>query len=303
MENSMARIRLPVMECEKVCREIGDFILATVKESDATGCVVGLSGGVDSSTTAALIQRAFDRAARSGGAVYELVGCILPSSVNLQKDASDAEEVARRLGIRCDTRNLEPIVEAFRTTNPEAFQNAYDRGNMISRIRANVLSTVAATEKKVLAGTGNKDEDFGIGYYTLFGDGAVHISPIAGLSKRLVREIAAHLGLPDEIVHRVPTAGLEPDQTDFRDLGYGYGLVEIVTEGFDQGLELSALAAHEQVLPLAQRDLDRYRSVFGRDKFVSIEEMLSDIEARHLAAQRKMRIIHPPGPEITLTYE
>ena len=225
------------------------------------------------------------------------------SLLGVKKDASDAEAVARLLGIRCESRNLEPLVEAFRTTNPEAFQDDYDRGNMISRIRANVLSTIAATEKKVLAGTGNKDEDFGIGYYTLFGDGAVHISPIAGLSKRLVREIAAYLGLPDEIVHRVPTAGLEPDQTDFKDLGYGYALVEVVTEGFDQGLSLSELATHEQVLPLAQRDLDRYRSVFGRDKFGSIEEMISDIESRHMAAQSKMRIIHPPGPEITLTYE
>ncbi|MGD8367102.1 MAG: NAD(+) synthase [Desulfobacterales bacterium] len=298
----MTRIRLPHMNCESVCREIGDFVLATVKESDATGCIVGLSGGVDSSTTAALIQRAFRRHAENGGAAYELVGCILPSSVNVQKDTSDAEAVARLLGARCETRNLEPIVEAFRTTNPEAFQNAYDRGNMISRIRANVLSTIAATEKKVLAGTGNKDEDFGIGYYTLFGDGAVHISPIGGLSKRLVREMGAHLDLPEEIVHRVPTAGLEPDQTDFKDLGYGYDLVEVVTEGFDQGLSRPEMAAHEQVLPMAQRDLERFRSVFGRDKFASIEEMLADIESRHLAAQRKMRIIHPPGPKITLTY-
>jgi NAD+ synthase len=277
--------------------------LTTVEESEATGCIVGLSGGVDSSTAAALIQHAFGRHARSTGPVYELVGCILPSSINSQKDASDAEQVARRLGVRWETRNLEPIVEAFRTTNPEAFQNAYDRGNMISRIRANVLSTIAATERKVLAGTGNKDEDFGIGYYTLFGDGAVHISPIAGLSKRLVREMAAHLGLPDEIVHRAPAAGLEPDQTDFKDLGYGYDLVEVVTEGIQQAFGLSELAEHEQVLPLAQRDLDRYRSVFGRDKFSSIEEMLSDIASRHRAAQRKMRIIHPPGPEITLTYK
>ena len=298
----MARIRLSIMDGETVCREIGDFILAVVAESKATGCVVGLSGGVDSSTAAALIHRAFERHARSGAAAYELVGCILPSSVNPEKDAGDAEAVARLLGIRCETRNLEPIVEAFRTTNPEAFENAYDRGNMISRIRANVLSTIAATEKKVLAGTGNKDEDFGIGYYTLFGDGAVHIGPISGLSKRLVREMALFMGLPEEIVYRVPTAGLEPDQTDFKDLGYGYDLVEVVTEGFDQGFGVSDLAKHEQVVPVAARDQERYRSAFGRDKFGSIEEMIADIESRHLAAQRKMRIIHPPGPDITLTY-
>jgi NAD+ synthase len=291
------------MDCEAVCRQIGDFVLATVQESGATGCVIGLSGGVDSSTTAALIQRAFGRQEPGAASGPELVGCILPSSVNPNKDASDAMDVARRLDIRCETRNLEPIVDAFRTTNPEAFESTYHRGNMISRIRANVLSTVAATENKVLAGTGNKDEDFGIGYYTLFGDGAVHISPISGLSKRLVREMAAYLGLPDAIVNRLPAAGLEPDQTDFKDLGYGYELVEVVTEGFGQGLGVSELAAHEQVLPLAERDMDHYKSVFGQSRFDSIRELLADIEKRHLQAKRKMQIIHPPGPEISLTYK
>jgi NAD+ synthase len=291
------------MDCETVCRQIGEFVVSAVEESSATGCVIGLSGGVDSSTTAALIQRAFEMHARTGGAGYELLGYVLPSNVNAEEDLRDAQSVARRLGIRSETRFLEPIVEAFRATNPEAFENDYDRGNMISRIRANVLSTAAATEKKVLAGTGNKDEDFGIGYYTLFGDGAVHISPISGLSKRLVREMALFLGLPEKIAHRVPTAGLEPDQTDFKDLGYGYDLVEVVSEGIDQGLDIEILAAHKQVLPLAERDMARYRSVFGRDKFQSPAGMVADIERRHRAAERKMRIIHPPGPSITLQYE
>jgi NAD+ synthase len=98
-------------------------------------------------------------------------------------------------------------VEGFRATNPEAFDSIFHKGNMIARVRANVLSTKAATEKKIVAGTGNKDEDFGIGYYTLFGDGAVHLSPIGGLSKRLVREMASFLGLGGHIVNRVPTAG------------------------------------------------------------------------------------------------
>jgi NAD+ synthase len=290
------------MDCETVCRQIGDFVVSTVAQNNATGCVIGLSGGVDSSTTAALIKRAFDRHADSGGRALELVGYIIPSQLNAGDDEQDAASVAQALSIRFETCRIAQIVEAFRTTNSEAFQTPYDQGNLISRIRANVLSTKAATERKVLAGTGNKDEDFGIGYYTLFGDGAVHISPISGLSKRLVREMAAFLNLPDAIVNRVPTAGLEPDQTDFKDLGYGYDLVEVVSEGIDQGFNLSEMADHQQVRPLAQRDMDRYRSVFGVGKFQSVREMLADIESRHRGAEQKMRIIHPPGPTITLTY-
>ena len=118
------------------------------------------------------------------------------------------ESVAKYLGIRYEIHAIENLLESYRLTNPEAFESNFHKGNMISRIRANVLSTKAATETKILAGTGNKDEDFGIGYYTLFGDGAVHISPIAGLPKRLVREMAAYLRLDKQIIQREPSAGL-----------------------------------------------------------------------------------------------
>lgn len=295
----MRRIQLPEMDCETVSREIGDFVLRQVETTGSTGCVVGLSGGVDSSTTAALIQHAFSR---PGGAAYQLVGYILPTRLNKLDDARDAEAVANRLGIRCETHVIEPAVEGFRATNPEAFENAYHRGNLISRVRANVLSTKAATERKVIAGTGNKDEDFGIGYYTLFGDGAVHMSPIGGLSKRLVRVMAEYLGLPDSIVRRTPTAGLEPGQSDYGDLGYDYDVVEMVSEGFTQGLSAEELARHDQVLALIDPQLRHYAQVFGKPKFNEPLQVVADILRRHAIARGKMTIIHPPAPEITLVY-
>jgi len=248
-ENKMNEIKLPQINCETVCREIGDFIIDTVKKTESTGCIVGLSGGVDSSTTAALIKSAFDRYNSNSEDTLELVGYILPSSINKMEDAKDAETLARKLGIRYEIHTIEKLVEAFKTTNPEAFEENYHRGNLISRVRANVLSTKAATEHKILAGTGNRDEDFGIGYYTLFGDGAVHISPIAGLSKRLVREMAAFLGVADTIIQRDPTAGLEPGQSDFKDLGYDYDVVELITAGLEQGFSKKELCEHEQIAP------------------------------------------------------
>jgi NAD+ synthase len=297
---AVSRIRLPRMDCMTVSREIGDFVVEQVTLAGATGCVVGLSGGVDSSTTAALIKRAFDRLPP---AACELVGYILPSSLNKQEDIRDAEALAQTLGIRYEVHSIETPVDAFRQTNPEAFESIFHKGNLISRVRANVLSTKAATERKLVAGTGNKDEDFGIGYYTLFGDGAVHLSPIGGLSKRLVREMASFLGLDRAIVERVPTAGLEPDQSDYKDLGYDYDVVELVSDGFDQGLSVEALCAHEQILPLVERQLNHYRSVFGRPKFASAADVVRDVLCRHEIAQGKMRIIHPPSPQITLEYE
>ncbi|CAB1056613.1 tRNA-specific 2-thiouridylase MnmA (EC [Olavius sp. associated proteobacterium Delta 1] len=298
----MNRIKLPSMNCETVYREIGDFVIDTVVHYRSSGCIVGLSGGVDSSTTAALIKTAFERHNKNGNANLELVGYILPSSINKMEDAKDAEIVARELGIRYEIHAIEKLVEAFQTTNPEAIEENYHRGNLISRVRANVLSTKAATEHKILAGTGNRDEDFGIGYYTLFGDGAVHISPIAGLSKRLVREMAAYLGVDDTIIHRIPTAGLEPGQSDFKDLGYDYDVVELVTAGFEQGFSKTELAVHDQIAPLVEKQIEHYRSFYENPHLTSVEQVIDDITARHHLALRKVKIVHPPTPEITLTY-
>jgi NAD+ synthase len=298
----MKKIILPRIDCQTVADEIGDFVIQTVHKVNASGCVIGLSGGVDSSTSAAVIKRAFDRQNKTGGKKYELVGFILPSSLNAGADQGDAQSVASRFGIRTEVVSIETVVEAFRTSNPEAFKSDYHRGNMISRIRATVLNTKASTEGKIVAGTGNQDEDFGIGYYTLFGDGAVHFSPIAGLSKRLVHEMAAYLGIPDDIINRVPTAGLEPDQSDFKDLGYKYDIVELVSEGHRQGFTVEELNACDQIAPLASSQIEEYRARFGTAKFNSAAEIVADVLKRNAMAGRKMEIIHPPTPKISLTY-
>jgi NAD+ synthase len=301
MKTENKRIMLPEMDSETVKKEISDFIIDIVKGSHATGCVIGLSGGVDSTTTAALIKYAFDTYNAQHDDKFELVAYLLPSHISSSRDTEDGIKVAERLGIRYEILPLDALLAAYATTNPEALSSPYDRGNLISRIRANILNTKAATERKVLAGTGNRDEDYGIGYYTLFGDGAVHMSPIGGLSKRLVRQMAAHLGFAD-LANREPTAGLEAGQTDFRDLGYRYDIVELVSEGIDQGLRPQELASHPQLLPLISRQIKEYASAYGSSKFITSDEVIQDIMRRKDIAQHKVKIIHPPTPSITLTY-
>ena len=237
MKTPESRIKLARMDPKQVADEIGDFIVRKVLEMKKTGGVLGLSGGVDSTCVAALTKRAFDRHnAKHPEQPLEVVGFILPSHTNNPKDAEDGLKVATRLGIRHEVQGIEVIVEAFKSTNPEALGNKYHRGNMTSEIRAVVLHTKAATENKAVIGTGNKDEDYGVAYYTLFGDGAVHMSPIGNLPKRLVREMAAYLGFED-LSERVSTAGLEPGQTSFKDLGCDYEFAELVLNGLDQGPE------------------------------------------------------------------
>ncbi len=299
----MQRIKLAKMDCKQVSQEIADFVIETVLETGSSGCVMGLSGGVDSSTAAALIKTGFDRHNAKENQKYALVGYLLPSGINKTQDERDAASVAEYLGIRYEIHRIEKLVESYKSTNPEAFGSHFHKGNMISRIRANVLSTKAATENKILAGTGNKDEDFGLGYYTLFGDGAVHISPLAGLPKRLVREMAAYLSLDKQIIHREPTAGLEPGQSDFKDLGYDYDVVELVIEGLDQGFSKEALGKHEQIVALVESQIKQYKKTYGSARFTSVEEIVADVLKRHQQAGEKMKIIHPPTPRITLTYE
>jgi NAD+ synthase len=290
------------MDPRQVADEIGDFIVRTVLKLNKTGGVVGLSGGVDSTCVAALTRRAFDRHnAQSPQHPLEIVGYTLPSKTNAPRDAEDAIAVATKLGIRHEIRSIEAIVAAFESTNPEALGHQYHRGNLTSEIRAVVLHTKAATENKVVIGTGNKDEDYGVAYYTLFGDGAVHLSPIGNLPKRLVREMAAYLGF-DDLAGRVSTAGLEPGQTSFKDLGCDYEFAELVLNGLDQGLRAEELAMHSQVVPYARQQIEKYAEWYGTPKFATVGALVHEVIERHKLALLKAEIVHPEIAPVTLTF-
>jgi NH3-dependent NAD+ synthetase len=129
----------------------------------------------------------------------------------------------------------------------------------------------------------------------------VHISPIAGLPKRLVREMAAYLGLDKQIIQREPTAGLEPEQSDFKDLGYDYDVVELITAGLEQGVSKKELGEHEQIVGLVENQIKQYKKTYGRAKFTCVQKVVEDVLKRHQQAKGKMKILSPPTPRITLT--
>lgn len=200
------------------CRnKIVRFIRAEVKAAKASGAVVAMSGGVDSSLVAVLGKEALGDSLRA---------LILPEEgTSDPQDARDAQELAEKLGIGYDVINIAPAVKSIDGLFPWSRYHGADertaRGNVKPRVRMILNYLAANLENKLVLGTGNKTELM-LGYFTKFGDGGVDLLPIGGLYKTQVRQLAAFVGLPEKIVQKVPTAGLWKGQSDESELGATY---------------------------------------------------------------------------------
>jgi NAD+ synthase len=201
---------------------ITDFIGERVEHAGATGGVLGLSGGIDSTLTAHLTVEALG--------TDGLHGLVMPSEVNSNENMSDAERVAEDLDIEYDVLAIEPIVESFLDVFPGSMDGESARtavGNLRVRVRAVCNYFVANREDMMVLGTGNRSEAL-VGYFTKYGDGAVDCHPIGNLYKMQVRQLARHVGIPDDLVDKTPTAGMWAGQTDEDELGLGYDTLDAV---------------------------------------------------------------------------
>jgi len=229
-------LRLSEAELDATVEHLSTFLRDVVDDAGSDGAVLGLSGGVDSTTVAYLASEALG--------AENVHGLVMPSVANAEDNMSDAEWVAQELGMPYDVVEIQPIAEQFFDTFPEAADDRMAAGNVYVRIRGVLNYFVANHEGNVVLGTGNRSEAL-TGYFTKYGDQAVDCNPIGNLYKQQVRQLAAHLGAPEELVTKTPSAGMWAGQTDEEEMGLGYDTLDaILALHIDGPLSTAATVRH-----------------------------------------------------------
>ncbi len=199
-------------------RKIILWLREKLKESGAKGFVVGLSGGVDSAVTAALAKKA---------AGENTLALLLPCE-SRPEDEKDAQEIAKKLKIPYKTVKLTPVYRQFLKAVGKT-KNKIALANIKPRLRMTTLYYFANVKNYLVCGTSNKTE-LKLGYFTKFGDGASDVIPLGNLTKEGVRNLAAKLGIHKKITEKPPSAGLWKGQTDEKEIGLTYEILDKIAK-------------------------------------------------------------------------
>ena len=208
----------PLEKAQFISNWIKDYV--EKMPSKAQSLVIGISGGIDSSVSSTL-------SAMTGLKTIVLSMPIKQKSEQHDLSLKHQEWLVKNFkNVEAHTINLDKLFETFENTLSN-FDNEHGMANSRARIRMTTLYQVAAANKGIVVGTGNKVEDFGVGFYTKYGDGGVDISPIADCNKSDVWEIGKSLNILNEIIEAPPTDGLWDDgRTDEGQLGLKYEELE-----------------------------------------------------------------------------
>ena len=247
----------------RICR----FIKEYVENAGAKGIVLGLSGGIDSSTIAALASCAL------GG--DKVLGLMLPEQENFsQKDIDDAKIIARKFKFETQVCDMSNVVESFYKAIP-VFEpkDKVSKGNVKARTRMIYLYYYANKLNRMVCGSSDKSETM-MGYFTKWGDAAADITPIMDLYKTQVRNLAIHLGIPEKLALKPSTPALWPNQTAEKELGIKYEILDLILFGLERFMTAKEIASQ-----------------------LSIEESIVDkVKRRWLANEHKRRM--PIAPKM-----
>jgi NAD+ synthase len=212
------------MNAEKVTKHIVSWLKHYAENAKTNGFVIGVSGGIDSAVTSALC-------AKTGFPTLCLEMPIHQAGSQINRALNHVDWLRNKFqNVAMEQVNLTPVFDSLVNAFPPV-KNEQDRfmalANTRARLRMTSLYYFAGIHGYLVAGTGNKVEDFGVGFYTKYGDGGVDLSPIADLMKSEVYEIATFLGIHNDIILAKPTDGLwGDDRTDEDQIGASYDELE-----------------------------------------------------------------------------
>lgn len=221
------------MKTEKVVDYIVNWLKEYAESAKMKGFVIGISGGIDSAVTSSLC-------AKTGLELLVLEMPIHQANNQVDRSTQHIKWLQNSFDhVKRQPVNLTQVFDSFIDVLPIVSQEE-DRfmslANTRARLRMTTLYYFAALNSLLVAGTGNKVEDFGIGFYTKYGDGGVDVSPIADLLKTQVYEIARFLRISDDIIQAAPTDGLwGDDRTDEDQIGASYPELEWAMKMKDEG--------------------------------------------------------------------
>ena len=225
------------MNSEKTVNHIVNWLKEYATKAGVKGFVIGISGGIDSALTSTLC-------AKTGLPLLCLEMPIHQTDSQVSRALNHIDWLQKKFDNVTMTKiELTPVFDSLVAAFPSV-ENEDERfmslANTRARLRMTTLYYFAALNGYLVAGTGNKVEDFGVGFYTKYGDGGVDLSPIADLLKTEVFELAAHLGINNEILTAAPTDGLwGDDRTDEDQIGASYPELEWAMQMDDEGKMVS----------------------------------------------------------------
>ena len=212
-----------IIDYKHLSEEIQNWITNYVNNHNIKTLVIGVSGGIDSAVVSTLCAKT--------GIPTIAVGMPLNSKPENTRLSNLQLDFLSKLNVKTFEYDLTKTFNSFEGLMPEFFNSDLSIANSKSRMRMMTLYHIATNVKGIVVGTGNKVEDFGVGFYTKYGDGGVDISPIADLYKTEVRELGRYLGVPQEIINATPTDGLwDDDRNDEEQIGATYEELEWIME-------------------------------------------------------------------------
>ena len=236
------------MEHQKIIDYIVQWLKTYSEKSSIDGFVVGVSGGIDSAVTSTLC-------ALTGKKVMAVSMPILQPKDQLSRSYEHTNWLnAQFSNVSNMEIDLTKLFEASIESYPNEIQDELTMANVRARLRMTTLYAIAGHNGFLVAGTGNKVEDFGVGFYTKYGDGGVDLSPIADLMKSEVFQLGAHLNIVESILNAKPTDGLwGDDRTDEDQLGATYAELEWAMNHVESNSIGSLSEREKEVLGIYQK--------------------------------------------------